>query len=141
MLEGEQLCTTLAAMGHLQPATPIQTDNARACGIVNKTFRQRRSRSMDLRFYWVRDHVDQDHFIVYWQSGVTNDADYFTKHHPTSHHRVKGGEYLYTAPPIARSMQGCVDLLPSHSGSYRAPLVQPLESENTFSLLLVFQAS
>ena len=51
------LRTTLGEIGHPQPATPIKTDNSTASGIANKSIRQRRSRSMDMRFYWVRDRV------------------------------------------------------------------------------------
>jgi len=37
------LHTTLQDLGHPQPPTPIQTDNACAAGIINDTVRQRRS--------------------------------------------------------------------------------------------------
>ena len=85
--DGASLRTILADMGHPQPATPIQTDNACAAGIVNSTMKQRRSKAIDMRFYWVRDRVQQGEFLVYWRRGVENDADYFTKHHSPSHHR------------------------------------------------------
>jgi hypothetical protein len=44
---------------------------------------------MDMRFYWLRDRVQQGQSIVYWKPGKTktNKADYFTKHHATKHHR------------------------------------------------------
>jgi hypothetical protein len=48
-----------------------------------------------MRFYWVRDRVKEKQFVVYWQKGSDNDADYFTKHHPPSHHRVKRSRYLH----------------------------------------------
>jgi hypothetical protein len=49
--EAAMLRTTLEGMGHPQPATPIQTDNACAAGISNGTVKQRRSKAMDMRFY------------------------------------------------------------------------------------------
>jgi hypothetical protein len=55
--EAAMLRTTLHDMGHPQPATPIQTDNACAAGITNGTVKQRRSKAMDMRFYWIRDRV------------------------------------------------------------------------------------
>ncbi|KAI2490331.1 hypothetical protein MHU86_24250 [Fragilaria crotonensis] len=61
--EAAMLRTTLADMGHPQPATPIQTDNACASGICNDTVKQRRSKAMDMRFYWIRDRVQQGHFF------------------------------------------------------------------------------
>jgi hypothetical protein len=38
--------TTLDELGHPQPATPMQTDNSTACGITNKTVKQRRSKAI-----------------------------------------------------------------------------------------------
>jgi hypothetical protein len=34
------ICTTLAEMGHAQPATPMETDNSTAFGIMNRTVKQ-----------------------------------------------------------------------------------------------------
>jgi hypothetical protein len=89
------LRTTLLDLGHPQPATPIQTDNACAMGIVNETVKQRRSKAMDMRFYWVRDRVRAGEFIIYWKQGSDNDADYFTKTHSPSHHRKIRPRYLH----------------------------------------------
>ena len=69
MKEATILRTTLKEMGHPQPATPIQVDNSTACGIANNNIQLRRSRAIDMRFYWVRDRVDQDQFHVYWKPG------------------------------------------------------------------------
>jgi hypothetical protein len=94
--DGAMLRTTLEALGHPQPPTPIQTDNACAAGIANDTIKQRRSKAIDMRFYWVRDRVRDGQYTVYWQPGITNKADYFTKHHPPSHHRTERPTYLQT---------------------------------------------
>ena len=85
--EGTVLRTTLEEMGHPQPATPLQTDNSTANGISNGTCKQRQSRAIDMRFYWVRDQTQQGHFNVFWAPGTDNLADYFTKHHSPAHHR------------------------------------------------------
>ena len=50
---------TLMEIGHRQPPTPIKTDNSTANGIANKLVIPRKTRSMDMRFYWVRDCVTQ----------------------------------------------------------------------------------
>ena len=55
--EATVLRQILTDMGHPQPATFIQTDNACAAGIVNDTVKQKRSKAMDMRFYWVKDRV------------------------------------------------------------------------------------
>jgi hypothetical protein len=44
------LCRTL---GHSQPPTPLETDNTTATGYSNGTIKQKRTRAMDMRFYWV----------------------------------------------------------------------------------------
>ena len=114
--EGAALRTTLADMGHPQPATPLQTDNACAAGIINDTVKQRRSKAVDMRFYWIRDRVRQGEFLVFWRRGSDNDADYFTKHHSPSHHRKLRHRYLHVPssiaarPPAPSLQRGCVVL-------------------------------
>ena len=80
------LRTTLEEMGHPQQPTPIQTDNEVAVGLAHDTVKQRRSKAMDMRFYWLRDRIAQRQFLIYWRKGSDNDADYFSKHHATKHH-------------------------------------------------------
>ena len=74
-------------MRHPHPPTPIKTDNTTACNFSNNKFKQNFTRNIDVRFYWVRDRVNQGHFTIYWEPGSINLANYYTKHHPTSHHR------------------------------------------------------
>ena len=82
-------------MGHPQPPTPLQTDNSTAEGVVNNTVQPKRTKSMDMRFHWLRDRsVNQKQFRIYWRPGKTNLADYFTKHHSPAHHRNMRGEFL-----------------------------------------------
>ena len=78
---------TLHEMGHPQPPTPVQVDNSTAAGFANKKINQKRTKSMDMRFYWIQDRVSQRQFKIYWRPGHTNLADYLTKHHALSHHR------------------------------------------------------
>jgi hypothetical protein len=85
-------------MGWPQPATPIQTDNLCAKGIIYDTVKQRRSKAIDMRFYWLRDCVRQGQFRVHWKKGSDNYADYFTKHHSPAHHRQMRGTYLHEKP-------------------------------------------
>jgi hypothetical protein len=83
----------LEEMRHSQPPTPIQTDNSTASGLANNTVKQKRSKSMDMRFFWIRDKIPTI-FNVFWNKGKTNRADYFSKQHPTSHHRDMQSTYL-----------------------------------------------
>jgi hypothetical protein len=84
----------LEEMGHPQAATPIQTDNACAAGIANETVKQRRSKAIDMHFYWIRDRIKQGQFIIHWRAGKDNLADYFTKHRSPAHHKLMRSRYL-----------------------------------------------
>ena len=77
---------TLIDMGWPQPKSPIQTDNSTASGVVNNTIVPRRSKMMDMRFWWLRCRASQDQFRYYWDAGSKNWADYHTKHHPDTYH-------------------------------------------------------
>ncbi len=99
---GQEACPipqALIDMGHPQLATPMKTDNSTACGIANDTVNQRRSKAMDMRFYWIRCRSKQNQFRIHWKPGQSNHADYFTKHHAASHHQAMRPRYLHI--PIA----------------------------------------
>jgi hypothetical protein len=107
--------TTLQEMGHPQGPTPVQFDNKCATGILTDT--QRRSKAMDMRFYWLRDRVRQAQFHVHWKPGNSNLGDYPTKHHPTKHHIAVRPTYVMNnilstntqlSPHLATPLQGCV---------------------------------
>ena len=82
------LRTALEGLGHPQGPTPLQFDNKVATSILNDEVSQRRSKAMDMRFYWLRDRVKQHQFHVHWKRGTHNIADYYTKHHSPSHHKI-----------------------------------------------------
>ena len=108
--------TTLIELGHPQPPTPIQTDNSTAAGFANDTIKQKRSKAMDMRFYWLKDREQQGQFRIFWRPGTENLGDYHTKHHPTSHHRLMRSTYLHTTPQkqtYLNALRGCVNSPPS----------------------------
>ncbi len=55
--ESVPIRNTLIELGHPQPpdGTPIRTDNSTADGIMNRTVKPKRSKSMDMRFWWLAD--------------------------------------------------------------------------------------
>jgi len=87
---------TLEELGHEQKATPIVTDNATATGIANDNIKQRQSKSMEMRFFCIWDHVRRGIFMVYHKPGRTNQADYCTKHHSRKHHYRVRPHYFHT---------------------------------------------
>ena len=93
----------LKEMGHRQPATPLQTDNTTAEGVINNKIQPRRTKAIDMRFHWLRDRKTLLQFCIYWRSGKFNLADYFTKHHPVSHHRSVQGKLLTSQATLNRA--------------------------------------
>jgi hypothetical protein len=106
--------TTLEELGHPQPPTPMQVDNSTAEGFANDTIKQKRSKAIDMRFYWIKDRTRQGQFLVYWRPGTTNLGDYHTKHHSPAHHRNMRTTFLHPATALAHSvidliLRGCVN--------------------------------
>jgi hypothetical protein len=85
---------TLEELGHPQPRTPIQTDNKTANDLLTNKIMPKALKAMDMRFHWLRCREAQGQFRYYWRPGTQNLADYFTKHHPASHHRASRPTYL-----------------------------------------------
>ena len=81
------LILTLDELGFSRLPTPIKTDNSASEKKIIATVRQKRFKEMDMRFYWMKDRVKQNNFFVYWKPGCQNMGNYFTKHHPTHHHK------------------------------------------------------
>ena len=67
------------ALRWVQKTTPIKCDNNTAVGITTRSVKQKRSKSMDNRFNWITQKVDQRIYRVYWEKGKNNHADYQTK--------------------------------------------------------------
>ena len=106
----EMLRQILIEMGHPQPPTPIQTDNTTARDIITNTVKQRKTRAMDMRFYWLRDRRFQNKYHFYWGTGKKNMGDYYTKHHPSKHHKTHRPSVLnHPGENAANTVQGCIN--------------------------------
>ncbi len=79
---------TLKEMGCPQTCTPIQNDNSTAHALLTKKIMPKALKAMDMRFHWLRCRKAQDQYCFYWRPGTLNLADYWTKHHPASHHKA-----------------------------------------------------
>ena len=100
------LRTALMEMGHVQPSTPIQTDNQTAMGIANESIKPKFSKPIAMRYHWVQDQVREKTFNIFWKPGQVKFANYPSKHHP-SHHQIKVcNTYVHKANALLR---GCVD--------------------------------
>lgn len=97
------LRNSLNDLGYPQQATTIVADNECAVGVVNRSVKQRRSKAIDMRYHWIRDRVAQGQFLVTWQPGSKNLADFFTKSHPVHHQRAMRSTFVNTPPlPVPR---------------------------------------
>ena len=97
------MMTALAEMGHQQPPTPVATYNTAENSIVNGTEKQKISRAIDMRFYWVRDIIQQKHSHILWEEGNKNLADYVTNQHPIWHRRAMRPRYAKATKKIENS--------------------------------------
>ena len=63
---GVNIRNIATATGHIQRATPFLSDNLFCIGLANDTLKQKRSKSIDMRFHWLQDRVRQGQFrMVY----------------------------------------------------------------------------
>ena len=91
---------------------------------------------MDMRFYWVRDRVNQGQFIIYCRPGVANLDDYFTKHQPPSYHIKVRHHYVPDIAPtlsslqIYNNMQGCIYMSKPASAYNVLAMVNNIISKN-----------
>ena len=85
---------TLTKLGHPQGPTPLHFDNQCAKGILTDEIKQKCSKDMDMRFYWLQDRVWQQQFKIYWKLGACNDGDYITEYKPTKHHIMIRHKYV-----------------------------------------------
>jgi hypothetical protein len=113
--EAAVLRTTLRELGHPHPPTPLETENTTATGYINGTIKQKRTKAIDMRFYWIKDRVKQGQFNVYWGPGYQHLADYSTTHHSPAHHKSMREIYIHASEqPINRegirdsALRGCV---------------------------------
>jgi hypothetical protein len=51
-------------------------------------------KAMGMHFHWLQCCKAQGQFRYYWRPGPQNLADYFTKHHPASHHKANRPTFL-----------------------------------------------
>ena len=125
---------TLIEMGFPQPPTKIKTDNSTANSFAKNTIKQnRRSKAIDMRFYWLQCRQQQEQFDIYWEPGKTNLADYFTKHHSPAHHKAVRPIYLHDLDqPI--DLKGCDKILIDRAAPKKraySKLGQPVNSAVT----------
>ena len=79
---------TLEELGHPQPKTPMQMDNSTANGLLNNKIIPKPTKSINMKFHWMRCRDAQGQFRFYCRPGTQNWGDYWMKNHPATHHWV-----------------------------------------------------
>ena len=116
-------------MGWKQELTALQVDNYTAVGIATKDFRQKKSKAMEMRFYWINDRIEQGQFWVFWKPGPENLGDYHSKHHLTENHIAFWHKYLHVTE--LSLLRGCVNLTVTVSPTARqSPTVNTTKRES-----------
>ena len=95
-------------MGHLQPHIPLRTNNKTAQGILSGKFKQKRSKSIDMRFHWFKDRIVQGQFRIDCAQGKENFGDTPTKHHPFSHQKETRPMNLYLEGKSPSTLKRCI---------------------------------
>ncbi len=72
----------------------MQTDNKTAHDLLTNKIMPKALKAMDMRFHWLQCRKAQGQCRYYWRPGTQNLADYFTKHHPASHHQANRPTFL-----------------------------------------------
>ena len=106
----------LTEMGHPQPPTPMEVDNETAIRFLKSIMKQKDSKYIDMRFYWVRYRVNQNQLMVYWRPGSNNVGDFVSKQHPPAHHLLMRPKHFV-----------CI-ILPNTSLTYTEKCLQRLSS-------------
>ena len=84
----------LTALHHKQNPTEIKTDNSTANAFVHSTMRQKRSKTWDMRWNWLREKQNDKTLKIIWDKGKNNKADLFTKTHSATHMKEKRHDYI-----------------------------------------------
>ena len=123
---------TLEELGHPQPPTPMQTDNKTAHDLLTKEIMPKALKAMDMRFHWLRCCKAQGQSRYCWRPGTQNLADYFTKHHPASHHKANRPTFLTPRkdPQYTKLFPLQQDKKPNVK-----PTTKPLTTTNSFTKL------
>ncbi len=76
-------------MGHMQTPMPIQKDNTMALGFVSKNLQPKATKSVNMRYLWMRDFSDQQQIRYFWVPGPNNDNNNYTMNFCEAHHCKK----------------------------------------------------
>ena len=63
----------------------------------------------------MKDKIQLGEFLLFWDKGTNNIADYFNKNHPPCYQKLMRPKYIHTPKQVSCSaqalVQGCVNIL------------------------------
>ena len=74
-----------------------------------------------MRFWWLKDRIDQDQFSAEWGPGKENLADYTTKFHIPAHHKKMRPIQLFIKDRSPSTLQGCIKIMNPESTEKSTP--------------------
>ena len=57
---------------------------------------------LNMRYHWLEYRTKMGHLNPYWEKGINNWADYFTKHHLSAYHKIMRYKYLQKVHTIMK---------------------------------------
>ena len=84
----------LLEKGHRQTFTSLWMGKDASFGVLTSRIIPKKSKAIDMRFFWLRDRGNQKQSKLHWREEACNLADYFTKHHATPYHQKMRKIYL-----------------------------------------------
>ena len=75
-----------------------------------------------MRYHWIKDRSTQNQFIIYWEEGLKNYADYFTKHFSPSYHQKIRPLYVLKGNNMSLESEGV--LIPIHELNFTQDSIQ-----------------
>ena len=84
----------LTQLGHPQPATPIKCDNETTRNFIHKNITQKRSKSWDMRYNYLKDQQELNNFDTYWAKSEDMESNYYTKHFTARYHKMKRADHV-----------------------------------------------
>ena len=75
-----------------------------------------------MRWNWLRDKQTLENLLFFWDAGTNNYADYFTKHHPPSHHLAMRPTYILNGHNAVSSYASSYSAITPSFPLYSMPL-------------------
>eukprot|EP00957_Ditylum_brightwellii_P128116 9771795-Ditylum_brightwellii.AAC.1 len=89
MQSAQQQRQSVQEMGHPQQLTETKLDNKTVNLCVHAFMLMKQSKSWNMPYHWLREATTTKMLEIYWDQGINNNEDCFTKHHPPSHHKTQ----------------------------------------------------